>query len=183
MAYWSEKGGASLRTAAARYAQRALLAAVPASSIAPSKPDIEMPVYSVAGLDIGAPRARFCALEFHLTLGTQPLHDRLAALSRPLELLPQTVERDPGVLGADTGVRGLKLPPPDLRGDQSGHSLLLVEPGAQGFTDGGVAGGWAPPSGFTPVERAIQTPQEFIGETHTHNLRGIWCSARHASLS
>ena len=71
------------------------------------------------------------------------------------------------VVVADAVVGGLKLPPEHVGLEESRELLLLVEPGAQGLSYGGVACGWHASMGSTPVQVAIEALEKVVGEANT----------------
>jgi len=71
------------------------------------------------------------------------------------------------VVVAEAVVGGLKLPPEHVGLEESRALVLLVEPGAQGFSYGGVARGWHASMGSTPVQRAIEALEKGVGEANT----------------
>ena len=79
--------------------------------------------------------------EFDLLIGAECLQHGIETLPRPPEQLAQPRDGDAVVVVADAVVGGLKLPPEHVGLEESRELLLLVEPGAQGFSDGGVACG------------------------------------------
>jgi hypothetical protein len=105
--------------------------------------------------------------EFDVLIGAEGLQHGIETLSRPPEQLAQPRDGDAVVVVAEAVVGGLKLPPEQVGLEKSRALLLLVEPGAQGFSDGGVARGWHASMGSTPVQRAIEALEKVVGEANT----------------
>jgi len=105
--------------------------------------------------------------EFDLLLGAEGLQHGIETLPRPPEQLAQPRDGDAVVVVAEAVVGGLKLPPEHVGLEESRALFLLVEPGAQGLSDGGVARGWHASMGSTPVQRAIEALEKVVGEANT----------------
>jgi hypothetical protein len=71
------------------------------------------------------------------------------------------------VVVTEAVVGGLKLPPEPVGLEEARELLLLVEPGAQGLSYGGVARGWHASLGRTPVQIAIKALEKVVGEANT----------------
>jgi hypothetical protein len=105
--------------------------------------------------------------EFDLLIGAECLQHGIETLPRPPEQLAQPIDGD-AVLGvADAVVGGLKLPPEHVGLEEARELLLLVEPGAQGLSYGGVARGWPVSLGSPPVQIAIEALEQVVGEANT----------------
>jgi hypothetical protein len=137
-------------------------------SIAPSDPDRELTmdvVTVLAGLRLeGVVLEDF---EFDLLIGAECLQHGIKTLPRPAEQLAQPRDGDTVVVVAEAVVSGLKLPPERVGLEESRALLLLIEPGAQGLTYGGVARGGHASMGSTPVQRAIEALEDVVGEANT----------------
>ena len=145
-----------------------------AKSVAPPEHARAVTVYVVALLDLlSAQLAGLRASEFHVMRCTQPFHDGIEALRGPLKLWPKTMDGHPIAAVASPVVGGSELSTQGVRGYQPGQLFLVVEPVAQRFADGSVAGGWDPSRGCTPIEQAIEASDEGIGQADTHNPRVI----------
>ena len=105
--------------------------------------------------------------EVDLLIGAECLQHGIETLPRPPEQLAQPVDGDAVVVVADAVVGGLKLPPEHVGLEESRELLLLVEPGAQGLSYGGVARGWHASMGSTPVQVAIEALEKVVGEANT----------------
>jgi hypothetical protein len=105
--------------------------------------------------------------EFDLLIGAECLQHGIETLPRPPEQLAQPRDEDAVVVVADAVVGGLKLLLEHVGLEESRELFLLVEPGAQGFSDGGVARGWHASMGSTPVQIAIETLEKVVGEANT----------------
>jgi hypothetical protein len=139
------------------------------------------PAHAIVGIVDGgalvalwsAQRAERRAIEWYGMRGTPPCHDGIEALRGPRKLLPKTMDGPPLAAVASPGGGGSALATQGVRGYQAGQRFLVVECGAQRFADGGVAGGWDPLSGCTPIEHAIEALDDGIGPADTHNPRVI----------
>jgi hypothetical protein len=105
--------------------------------------------------------------EFDLLIGAECLQHGIETLPRPPEQLAQPRDGDAVVVVAEAVVGGLKLPPEQVGLEESRALFLLVEPGTQGFSYGGVARGWPASMGSTPVQRAIEALEKGVGEANT----------------
>ena len=105
--------------------------------------------------------------EVDLLIGAECLQHGIETLPRPPEQLAQPVDGDAVVVVADAVVGGLKLPPEHVGLEESRELLLLVEPGAQGLSYGGVACGLQAPMGGAPVQIAIEALEEVVGQADT----------------
>jgi hypothetical protein len=79
--------------------------------------------------------------EFDLLISAEGLQHGIETLPRPLEKFAQPRDGNAVVVVADAVVGGLKLPPECVGLEEARELLLLVEPGAQGLSDSGVARG------------------------------------------
>ena len=115
-------------------------AAMPtARSVAPSQSAIELAVDLVAVLDSWIPHlARLSALEFDVMIGTKSFDHRIKALTRPWQQLTKPMDRDPIVAFAEAVIGVLKLSTLGLRLEEPSALLLVIEPGAQGFSQSSV---------------------------------------------
>jgi len=107
------------------------------------------------------------ACEFYLLIGAECLQHGIETLPRPPEQLAQPRDGDAVVVVAEAVVGGLKLPLEHVGLEESRALLLLVEPGAQGFSYGGVARGPHASMGSPPVQRAIEALEKGVGEANT----------------
>jgi hypothetical protein len=114
-----------------------------------------------------------------MTIGAEPLQDGVAALLGPLQVLAKAGEKAPGVALAHLGVGSPALPTEGRRRDEPGSLFLGIEPQTQRGTQSGMACALDPSRGVTPVERAIEAPEECSGEADTNNPRVVLCSAGH----
>jgi len=105
--------------------------------------------------------------EFDLLIGAECLQHGIETLPRPPEQLAQPRDGDAVVVVAEAVVGGLKLPPEQVGLEESRALFLLVEPGTQGFSYGGVARGWPASMGSTPVQIAIEALEKGVGEANT----------------
>jgi len=105
--------------------------------------------------------------ECDVLLGAEGLQHSIETLPRPPEQLAQRRNGDAVVVVAEAVVGGLKRPPEHGGLEVSRALFLLVEPGAQGVSDGGVARGWHASMGSTPVQIAIEALEKGVGEAHT----------------
>lgn len=78
------------------------------------------------------------AIELDLLLGAEGFHDRIKALPRPAELLTQLVDKHPAAAGAEPMIQIVQVASEGVGLAEPGLLLVLVEPGAQGLTHGGV---------------------------------------------
>ena len=76
-------------------------------------------------------------------------------------------------------IGGLQLAPEGVGLDKAGTLLVVVQPGAQGLADGGVARRVTPSRGGTPVEITIEALDEVVGEADTDDPRVARCSVGH----
>jgi len=74
------------------------------------------------------------AFEFDVLIGAECLQHGIETLPRPPEQLAQPRDGDAVVVVAEAVVGGLKLPPEHVGLEEARALLLLVEPGAQGFS-------------------------------------------------
>lgn len=105
--------------------------------------------------------------EFDLLISAEGLQHGIETLPRPLEKFAQPRDGNAVVVVADAVVGGLKLPPECVGLEEARELLLLVEPGAQGLSDSGVARGVQASMGSPPVQIAIEALEKGGGEANT----------------
>ena len=94
----------------------------------------------IAVLDrLGAQLAGLGALKLHVMIGAQSFDHRIEAFTRPWQQVTKLMDRDPIATFTDTLIGGEALLVEDVRLDKSGELLLVIEPAAQGLSQGGIA--------------------------------------------
>jgi len=115
-------------------------------------------------------------LEVDVMIGAKGLQYGIETLPRPPQELAQPMDGNAVVVGVEALVGGLELLPEGVGLDEPCALLVVVEPGTQGLSDGGVARRVAPSRGGTPVERTIEALDEVVGEADTDDPRSVRCS-------
>ena len=83
------------------------------------------------------------------------------------------------MVGGKALIGGLQLLPEEVGLDEPRALLMVVEPGTQGFPDGGVARRGALPHGGTPIEQAIEALEEVGRQADTDDPRLVLDVFRH----
>lgn len=110
------------------------------------------------------------AIEVDLLMRAEGFNDTIKPLPRPVQLLTKLVDEHPVAAGAHPGIEVLQVALEGVGLDEPCLLFLVVEPGAQGLTYGGVARRFAPMRSVTPVEIAVEALHELGRQADTHNL-------------